>query len=70
MSESDLRALHQRYTDAQKRSGATAAVKFETLVQSLAKQVPQVLKQPGVKGVRFDVSVQDGKPILKAIPQK
>jgi hypothetical protein len=70
MSESDLRALHQRYVDAQKQSGAAAGVKYETLVHSLAKQVPRVLEQPGVKGVRFDVGVQDGKPILKAIPQK
>jgi hypothetical protein len=70
MNEPELRALHQRYVDAQKQSGAQAGVKFETLVNSLAKQVPQVLKQPGVKGVRFDVSVQDGRPVLKAIPQK
>jgi hypothetical protein len=70
MTESDLRALHQRYVDAQKKSGAAAGVKYETLVNSLAKQVPRVLEQPGVKGVRFDVGVQDGKPILKAIPQK
>ena len=70
MSESDLRALHERYVDAQKRSGAAGGVKYETLVHSLAKQVPNVLRQPGVRGVRFDVTVQDGKPILKAIPQK
>src|SRR5262249_6062181 len=70
MSEPELRALHQRYVDAQKQSGAAAAVKYETLVNSLAKQVPNVLRQPGVRGVRFDVSVQDGKPVLKAIPQK
>ncbi|HEX4458935.1 MAG TPA: MXAN_5187 C-terminal domain-containing protein [Polyangia bacterium] len=70
MNEPELRALHQRYVDAQKQSGAGAGVKYETLVNSLAKQVPSVLKQPGVKGVRFDVSVMDGKPILKAIPQK
>lgn len=71
MSEPELRALHQRYVDAQKKSGAPgAAVRYETLVNSLAKQVPNVLRQPGVSGVRFDVSVQDGKPVLKAIPQK
>jgi hypothetical protein len=70
MNEPELRALHQRYVDAQKKSGVAATVKYETLVSSLAKQVPNVLKQPGVKGVRFDVSLQDGKPILKAIPQK
>jgi len=70
MNEQELRTLHQRYVDAQKASGAAASVKYETLVNSLAKQVPNVLRQPGVSGVRFDVSVQDGKPVLKAIPQK
>jgi len=70
MSEQELRTLHQRYVDAQKASGSAASVKYETLVNSLAKQVPTVLAKPGVKGVRFDVSVENGKPILKAIPQK
>jgi len=70
MNEQELRTLHQRYVDAQKASGAAASVKYETLVNSLAKQVPSVLSKPGVKGVRFDVTVENGKPILKAIPQK
>ena len=70
MNENELRSLHQRYVDAQKASGAAASVKYETLVNSLAKQVPTVLSKPGVKGVRFDVTVENGKPILKAIPQK
>jgi hypothetical protein len=70
MNEQELRTLHQRYVDAQKASGAAASVKYETLVNSLAKQVPGVLAKPGVKGVRFDVTVENGKPILKAIPQK
>jgi hypothetical protein len=70
MNENELRSLHQKYVDAQKRSGAAASVKYETLVNSLAKQVPNVLAKPGVKGVRFDVTVENGKPILKAIPQK
>lgn len=70
MTEPELRALHQRYVDAQKQSGATATVKYETLVNSLAKQAPNVLSKPGVKGVKFDVTVENGKPILKAIPRK
>jgi hypothetical protein len=70
MNEQELRTLHQRYVDAQKASGAAASVKYETLVNSLAKQVPSVLAKPGVKGVRFDVTVENGKPILRAIPQK
>jgi hypothetical protein len=70
MSEQELRRLHQRYVDAQKASGAAATVKYETLVHSLAKQVPEVLRQTGVQAVRFDVSVEKGKPVLKAFPQK
>ena len=70
MNEQELRTLHQRYVDAQKASGSAGAVKYETLVNSLAKQVPGVLSKPGVKGVRFDVTVENGKPILKAIPKK
>jgi hypothetical protein len=69
MSENELRALHQKYAAARKQAGE-AQVSYETLVNSLAKQVPNVLKQPGVKSVSFDVAVKDGKAVLKAIPQK
>jgi hypothetical protein len=70
MNEQDLRKLHQRYVEAQKASGAPATVKYETLVHSLARQVPELLRQTGVKAVRFDVAVEKGKPVLKAFPQK
>ncbi|MCA1664788.1 MAG: hypothetical protein LC659_11050, partial [Myxococcales bacterium] len=70
MNEQELRMLHQRYVDAQKASGGASPVKYETLVHSLAKQVPSLLAKPGVKGVRFDVTVENGKAILKATPQK
>ncbi len=70
MNESDLRALHQRYVAAKQTSGDATRVTYESLVGSLAKQVPKILEQPGVKGVRFEVTTKDGKPIVKAIPQK
>jgi hypothetical protein len=69
MNEQELRALHQKYVDARKQAGE-GQVSYETLVNSLAKQVPNVLAQPGVKSVRFDVSLQNGKAVLRAIPQK
>jgi hypothetical protein len=69
MSVDDLRALHQKYAATRKQAGEPE-VKFETLVNSLARQVGKVLEQPGVKGVRFDVDLKDGKTILKAIPQR
>ncbi|MEO6951049.1 MAG: MXAN_5187 C-terminal domain-containing protein [Polyangia bacterium] len=70
MNESDLRALHKKYVDARTASGDSAPVRYESLVASLAKQVPKLLEQPGVRGVSFDVSMKDGKAILKATPRK
>jgi hypothetical protein len=70
MSEGDLRALHKKFSLARIASGEPATVSFEALVNSLARQVPKVLEQPGVRAVRFDVAVQNGKAILKAFPQK
>ena len=70
MNETELRALHKKYVDARTASGDAAPVRYESLVASLAKQVPKLLEQPGVRSVSFDVSLKDGKAILKAIPRK
>jgi len=73
MNEDELRALHKRFVATRAMNGETARVSYETLVNSLAKQVPKVLQQPGAKGakgVRFEVAVQNGRAILKAIPTK
>lgn len=69
MSDAELRTLYKKLTDLRKTTGE-AAVSYEALVNSLAKQAPRVLEQPGVKSVRFDVTVRGGKAVLKAIPQK
>ncbi len=70
MSENDLRALHRKYSEARVAAGDNAPVRYESLVATLQKQAPKLLEQPGVRGVRFDVSVRDGKAVLKAIPTK
>ena len=70
MNESELRALHQSYVAARQSSGENAKVSYEGLVGSLQKQLPRILEQPGVKGVKFEVTTKDGKAIVKAIPQK
>ncbi|HEY7954180.1 MAG TPA: MXAN_5187 C-terminal domain-containing protein [Polyangia bacterium] len=69
MSELELRALHRKFVDARRASGETE-VTYQALVQSLARQVGKVLEQPGVRSVRFDVAVQNGRAVLKAIPKK
>jgi hypothetical protein len=70
MSESELRALHKKYVDARAAAGEAGQVSYQSLVNSLAKQVPRLLEQPGVRAVRFDVAVQNGKAVLKAFPKK
>ena len=70
MSEDELRSLHRRFVAQRAMNGETARVSYETLVSSLAKQVPKVLQQAGARGVRFEVAVKDGRAILKAIPTK
>lgn len=70
MNEHELRALHQSYVAARQSSGENPKVSYEGLVGSLQKQLPKILEQPGVKGVKFEVTTKDGKAIVKAIPQK
>jgi hypothetical protein len=70
MSESDLRALHRKFSEARLKTGEGGEVSYDALVKSLNRQLGSVLAQPGVSGVRFDVAVQNGKTVLKAIPQK
>jgi hypothetical protein len=70
MNETELRTLHKKFVATRTMNGEQGGISYETLVNSLAKQVPRVLEQPGAKGVRFEVAVQNGRAILKAIPTK
>ena len=69
-SEPELRALHQRFVDARKQNNEAGSVSYEALVSTLSKQVEKVMEKPNIRRVRFDVSVQNGKAILKAIAEK
>jgi len=69
-SEPELRALHQRFVEARKQNNEVGSVSYETLVSTLSKQVERVMEKPNIRRVRFDVSVQNGKAILKAIAEK
>ena len=72
MSEPELRALHQRYVEARRASGeGRAEVRYETLVSTLQKQIPDILQRNRCREVAFDVVVrEDGKVILKAQPKR
>ncbi len=69
MSEGELRSLHERYAAARRGVGANP-VQFEALVATLKKQVPDLLAKHRCNTLSFDVTVREGKVILKATPKK
>ena len=71
MSESDLRALHERYQQARRTVGkAGGEVNYQSFVSSLQRQVPEILSKHKCALVDFDVQVKDDKVILKAQPKR
>lgn len=65
MSETELRELHRRYV-----SERGAAVKYETLMANLERQVPALQRQLGSQRLRFVVvRGDDGQILLRALPQ-
>lgn len=66
MSEAELRELHRRYI---RERGA--AVKYETLMATLERQVPALQRQLGCNRLRFVVVRGDeGQILLRALPQR
>ncbi|HEX2572441.1 MAG TPA: hypothetical protein VH877_23040 [Polyangia bacterium] len=65
MSEAELRELHRRYVNER-----GAAVKYETLMANLERQVPALQRQLGCSRLRFVVvRGDDGQILLRALPQ-
>ena len=70
MSEGDLRALHQQYVTALRSVGDGRDIRYEGLLASLKKQVPEILKKNNCEKVSFSVAVKDGKVVLRATPRR
>jgi hypothetical protein len=70
MSEAELRGLHLRYVEALRSVGDPREVKYEALVASLGRQVPDILAKNRADLVSFAVSVKDGKVVLRATPRR
>lgn len=71
MDEKAAQELYRRYVQAKKLLGEnTDNLRYETLVATLAKQAPAIIKQHQAKGVDFSVVIKDDKVILKATPRK
>lgn len=68
--EAKLRKLYAAWIDARERCNQGARrPSFEEMARSIRKQVPKLMERYQAKGVDFQVVIQDGKAVLKAIPK-
>jgi hypothetical protein len=71
MDESTARTLYKQYVQAKKVVGEdTSKLRYESLVATLNKQAPQIMKAHQAAAVDFSVVIKDDKVILKATPKK
>ncbi len=64
LSEDRIKALHQSYVDARKKTNASS-VSLEKLAKSLRDTEQKLRQKHRGREIDFDVSIKDGKAILK-----
>lgn len=64
LSDQRMRRLYDEYTSA-RRSNNEGEVRYEALVRSIEKMLPELNKKHGGKQIDFDVVVKDGRVGLK-----
>jgi hypothetical protein len=71
LSDARMRAVYDAYVSAKRQGGEdTSKMSYESVAQSLRKQVPEILAKTKAKSVEFKVVVKDGKAQLKAVPKE
>ena len=63
-----VRTLFDRFLEARKQAGESAAVKFESFQKIIAQQSTRILNEKGAQAVDFRLETKDGKVSLKAKP--
>jgi len=70
LAEPRLRAVYEAYIAARKSCQEDVSrLSYESVADSLRKQVPELLERHGAKDVEYKVVVKDGKAILRAVPK-
>ncbi len=71
MSDARMKAVYDAYVTAKRRCNEdTSKLSYDAVAANLRKQVPELLKKSGAKGVDFKVVIKDGKAILRAVPKE
>jgi hypothetical protein len=70
LAEPRLRAVYDAYLAAKKRCHEDVSrISYESVADSLRKQVPELLERHGARDVEYKVLVKDGKAVLRAVPK-
>jgi hypothetical protein len=70
LAEPRLRAVYDAYLAAKKKCREDVSrISYESVADSLRKQVPELLERHGARDVEYKVLVKDGKAILRAVPK-
>ncbi len=71
LAEPRLRAVYDAYLAAKKKCHEdTSRISYESVADSLRKQVPELLQRHGARDVEYKVLVKDGKAVLRAVPKE
>jgi hypothetical protein len=70
LAEPRLRKVYDDYVAAKKRCKEDVSrISYESVADSLRKQVPELLERHGARDVEYKVLVKDGKAVLRAVPK-
>jgi hypothetical protein len=70
LAEPRLRAVYDAYLAAKKKCHEDVSrISYESVADSLRKQVPELLQRHGAKDVEYKVLVKNGKAVLRAVPK-
>jgi hypothetical protein len=71
LAEPRLRAVYDAYLAAKKKCREDVSrISYESVADSLRKQVPELLQRHGARDVEYKVLVKDGKAFLRAVPKE
>jgi hypothetical protein len=70
LAEPRLRAVYDAYLAAKKKCREDVSrISYESVADSLRKQVPELLERHGARDVEYKVLVKNGKAVLRAVPK-
>jgi len=67
VEDAQLRALHQRFVEARRMTGESTDVQYESIARQAREAGQRLAQKYQGADVRLDVSIKDGKAVLKPI---